>query len=174
MLWHIEGTFFLLYYRSRSSVVNLHQCLYELCPFLELNKLEIHSLSALFSYILWHIELIFCTCICVSFNELQIKFECNQFLYTFVGVMPLLELRIQETYSIPYFSPMSFDLLSWNLVYMTFFLWTWDPVIVSTWDQVWRSYAPLDVQFCTLFLCILWDWTEVLNISLIPYPSLYY
>ena len=34
MLWHIEGVvFFLLYYRSSSSVVNLHQVLYELCPF---------------------------------------------------------------------------------------------------------------------------------------------
>ena len=33
--------------------------------------------SALFSYMLWHIELKFCICLC--FTVLQIKFECRQF-----------------------------------------------------------------------------------------------
>ena len=48
--------------------------------------------SALFSYMLWHIELKFCIWLC--FTVLQIKFECCQFALMFVGVMPLLELRI--------------------------------------------------------------------------------
>ena len=48
--------------------------------------------SALFSYKLWHIELKFCIWLC--FTLLQIKFECHQFVSIFVGVMPLLELRI--------------------------------------------------------------------------------
>ena len=50
--------------------------------------------SALFSYMLWHIELKFCTWLC--FTVLQIKFECRQFASSFVGVLPLLELRILE------------------------------------------------------------------------------
>ena len=48
--------------------------------------------SALFSYMLWHIELKFC--IWLFFTVLQIKFECRQFPSIFIGVMPLLECRI--------------------------------------------------------------------------------
>ena len=44
--------------------------------------------SALFSYMLWHIGLKFCTWLC--YTVLQIKFECRQFPSSFVGVMPLL------------------------------------------------------------------------------------
>ena len=58
--------------------------------------------SALFSYMLWHIELQFCIWLC--FTILQIKFECHQFASIFVGVMPLLELRILEIHSFPHFS----------------------------------------------------------------------
>ena len=46
----------------------------------------------LFSYMLWHIELKFSTWL--SFNVLQIKFECCYFASIFEGVMPLFELRI--------------------------------------------------------------------------------
>ena len=46
---------------------------------------------------LWHIELKFCIWLC--FTVLQIKFECRQFASIFVGVMPLLELRILEIHS---------------------------------------------------------------------------
>ena len=35
---------------------------------------------------------------------LQIKFECRQFVSIFVGVMPLLELRILEIHSFPHFA----------------------------------------------------------------------
>ena len=41
---------------------------------------------------LWHIALKFCIWLCLT--VLQIKFEWNQFASIFVGVMPLLELRI--------------------------------------------------------------------------------
>ena len=58
--------------------------------------------SALFSYMLWHIELQFCIWLCLTI--LQIKFECHQFASIFVGVMPLLELRILEIHSFPHFS----------------------------------------------------------------------
>ena len=48
--------------------------------------------TALFSFMLWHFELKFCIWLCLT--VLQNKFECRQFPSIFVGVMPLLELRI--------------------------------------------------------------------------------
>ena len=71
--------------------------------------------SALFSYMLWHIELKFCIWLC--FTVLQIKFECHQFALMFVGVMPLLELRILKIHSFPHFSLSCFDILSSNFAY---------------------------------------------------------
>ena len=71
--------------------------------------------SALFSYMLWHIELKFCIWLC--FTVLQIKFECRQFALMFVGVMPLLELRILKIHSFPHFSLSCFDILSSNFAY---------------------------------------------------------
>ena len=64
---------------------------------------------------LWNIELKFCTWLC--FTVLQIKFECCQFVSSFVGVMPLLELRILEIHSFPHFSLTCFDILSWNFAH---------------------------------------------------------
>ena len=40
-------------------------------------RVSFRPFSALFSYMLWHIELKFCTWLC--FNVLQIKFECRHF-----------------------------------------------------------------------------------------------
>ena len=71
--------------------------------------------SALFSYMLWHIELKFCIWLC--FTVPQIKFECRQFALMFVGVMPLLELRILKIHSFPHFSLTCFGILSWNFAY---------------------------------------------------------
>ena len=55
-------------------------------------RVSVRPFSALFSYMLWHIELKFCTWLC--FNVLQIKFECLHSPSIFDGVMPLCELRI--------------------------------------------------------------------------------
>ena len=71
--------------------------------------------SALFSYMLWHIELKFC--ICLSFTVLQIKFECRQFPSIFVGVMPILECRILKIHSFPHFSLTRLHILSWNFAF---------------------------------------------------------
>ena len=74
--------------------------------------------SALFSYMLWHIEFKFCTkCIWLYFNVPQSKFECRHFASIFVGVMPLCELRILKIHSFPHFSLTYFDILSWNFAY---------------------------------------------------------
>ena len=48
------------------------------------------NIGAVFSYMLWHIELKFCTWLC--FDVLQSKFECCPFASIFEGVMSLLEL----------------------------------------------------------------------------------
>ena len=71
--------------------------------------------SALFSFILWHFELKFCIWLC--FTVIQNKFECRQFPSIFVGVMPLLKLRILKIYSFPHFSLTHFDILSWNFAF---------------------------------------------------------
>ena len=76
---------------------------------------SVRPFSSLFSYMLWHIELKFCTWLC--FNVLQIKFECHYFASIFEGVMPLCELRIWEIHSFPRFSPTCFDILSWNFAH---------------------------------------------------------
>ena len=76
---------------------------------------SIRPFSALFSYILWHIELKCCTWLC--FDVLQIKFDCRHFPSIFEGVMPLCEHRIWVMCSFPHFSPTCFDILSWNFAY---------------------------------------------------------
>ena len=55
-------------------------------------RVSVCPFFALFSYMLWHIELKFCTWLC--FNVLRIKLECRPFASIFEGVMPLFELRI--------------------------------------------------------------------------------
>ena len=78
-------------------------------------RVSVRQFSTLFSYMLWHIELKFCIWLC--FTVLQFKFKCRQFASTFVGVMPLLELRLLKIHSFPHFSLTCFDILSWNIAY---------------------------------------------------------
>ena len=53
-------------------------------------KMMKYTVFALFSYMLWLIELKFCIWLCFNVHVLQIKFKCRQFQSLFVGVMPLL------------------------------------------------------------------------------------
>ena len=78
-------------------------------------RVSVRQFSTLFSNMLWHIGLKFCIWLC--FTVLQIKFKCRQFASSFVGVMPLLELRILEIHSFPHFSLTCFDIFSWNFAY---------------------------------------------------------
>ena len=120
MSWNFAHDFVLMYYRSSLSVVTLRQFLYarrdvlwygDVRPSVRLSiRVSIRPFSALFSYMLWHIELKFCTWLCS--NVLQIKLECRQFASSFVGVMPLLKLRLLEIHSFPLFSLTCFDILS--------------------------------------------------------------
>ena len=114
MRWHIELKFCIW------LCFNVLQITFECRPFasifegvMPLFELRIYEtqFSAVFSYMLWHVELKYCTWLC--FNVLQIKFECHQFPSIFVG----LELRILEILSFPHFSLTCFDIMSWNFAY---------------------------------------------------------
>ena len=126
--------------------------------------------SALFSYMLWHIEFKFCIWLC--FNVPQSKFECRHFASIFVGVMPLLELRILEIHSFPHFSLTCFLILSWNFAYdfvllyyrssssfvnLRQFLWELCPF----WNLEYWKYT----VFRTFLLRPLTHWAESLHIT---------
>ena len=153
--WNFAYDFVLLYYRSSLSVVNFRQFLWELCPFWNLNYWN--TVFRTFSYMLWHIELKFCTWLCS--NVLQIKFECHQFVSIFVGVMPLLELKILQIHSFPHFSLTCFDILSWNFAYDFVLLYYRSSSSVVNFCV---SYAPFgtqnteNIQFSALFSDMLW------------------
>ena len=85
-------------------------------PLLDLSILEIHSIPY-FSDMLWHACIELKLYIWFCFTVLQIKFECRQFASIFVGVMPLVELRIRKIHSFPHFSLTYFDILIWNFTY---------------------------------------------------------
>ena len=71
--------------------------------------------SALFSYMLWHIDLKFC--VSLYFYARKFKFECHQFPSLFAGVMLLFNFKFLQICSFPHFSPACFDILSSNFVY---------------------------------------------------------
>ena len=106
---------------------------------------------------LWHIELKFCTWLCS--NVLHIKFECRQFVSIFVGVMPLLELKILQIHSFPHFSLTCLDILSWNFAYHFVLLYYRSSSSVVNFCV---SYAPFgtqnteNIQFSALFSDMLW------------------
>ena len=71
--------------------------------------------SALFSYMLWDIELKFC--LSLYYVARKSKFECHQFPSVFDGVMPLFNFKLLQICSFPHFSPSCFDISRWNLAY---------------------------------------------------------
>ena len=90
--WNFAYDFVLLYYRSRSSVVNFRQFLWELCPFWNVENWKYTVFRTLFLHALTY----WAEILHLTFTVLEIKFECRQFPSIFVGVMPLLEPRILE------------------------------------------------------------------------------
>ena len=127
--------------------------------------------SALFSYILWHIEFKFCIWLC--FNVPQSKFECRHFATIFVRVMPLCELGILEIFSLRTF--LLHALTYWaEILHMTLFYCTTDQVRVSSiCVNFCGSYAPFwnleywkYTVFRTFLLNPLTYWAESLHITL--------
>ena len=220
LTWNFAYDFDSSYYRSSSSVVNLRQCLWELCPLWNLEYWKytvfrtflLHALtywfeilhmtlfyrttdqvrvssicvnvcgsyapfgtkntgntqfSALFSCMLWHIELKFCIWLC--FIVLQINFECHQFASMFVGVMPLLELRILEIRSFPHFSLACFDILSWNFAYdfvLSYYRST--SSVINLRQCLWElcPFWNLEYWKYTVLLHALTYWAEILHMIL--------
>ena len=116
MLWHIAVKFCIW---LRFTVLQIKfECrqfpssFVGVMPFLEHTILEIHCFPQFFptcfDILLWNFAYDF------VFTVLQIKFKCCQFPSIFVGVMPLLELKILEIHSFLHFPPTCFDLLTWN------------------------------------------------------------
>ena len=132
----LHMTLFYRIYRSSSSAVNLRLCLWELCPFWNLEYWK-YTVFCTFLIMLWHIELKFCIWLC--FTVLQIMCEWRQFASIFVGVMHLLELRILEIHSFPHFSLTCFNILSWNFAYDFVLLYYRSSLSVVNFC---RSYAP--------------------------------
>ena len=144
-------------------------------PF-ELHTLTNTQFSALFSYMLWHIELKFCIWLC--FTVLQIKFECRQFASIFVGVMPLLELKLLEIHSFPHFSLTCLNILSWIFAYdfvllyyrssssvvnLRQFLWELCPF----WNLNYWKYT----VFLTFLLHALTYWAEIFQMTLFYFTT---
>ena len=156
--WNFAYDFALLYYRSSSSVVNLRHFCGSYAPFVTYNTGNI-QFSALFSYILWHIELKFC--IWLGYTVLQTKFECCQFASISVGVMPLLELRILKIHTFPHFSLTCFNILRWNFAYDFDLLYYRSSSSVVNLRFLWEScpfwnLEYLKYSFSALFSYMLW------------------
>ena len=120
---------------------------------------------------LWHIELKFCEWLC--FTILQIKFECRQFALMFVGVMPLLELRMLKIHSFPQFSLSCFDILSSNFAYD--FVWPHyrsSSSVVNLRQFLWEFCPFCNLEywkytvFRTFLLHALTHWADILHMTL--------
>ena len=123
VVWDIKLKFCVsLYFDARKIKFECHQfpsIFAGVMPLLGHRILEIHSFPHFslicFDILSWNFA--------YYFVLLQIKFECRQFVLIFVGVMPLLELRILEINSFPRFSLTCFDIFSWNFAYYFFVLY---------------------------------------------------
>ena len=127
--------------------------------------------SALFTYMLWHIEFKFCIWLCL--NVPQSKFECHHFASIFVGVMPLCELRILEIHSFPHFSLTCFDILSSNFAHDFFLLYyRSSSSVVNLRQFLWELCPFWNLEywkytvFRTFLLHPLTYWAESLHITL--------
>ena len=99
------------YYKSSSSVVNLRQFLWELCPVwnLEYWKYTVFRTFLLHALTYWA-EILRMTLFYCTIDQVRVS-------SIFVGVMPLSGLRILKINIFPHFSLTCFDILSWNFAY---------------------------------------------------------
>ena len=110
--WNFAYVFVLLYYRSSSSVDNLRQFLWELCPFW---NLEYWKYTAFRTFLLhpltyWAESLHFILFSCTT-DQVWVSS-----IYVYFGVMPLWNLEYCK-YSFLHFSLARFDILSWNFAH---------------------------------------------------------
>ena len=160
MFWHIELKFCM----SLSSYEHLikFECrhfvsIFEgVMPLLEL-WIHLYWKYTVFSCMLWHIELKFCTWLC--FNVLQSKIECCHFASIFIR--PSLDatyncmamsVRVSVCPSVTVFRTFLLHVLTYwaEILYVTFFLWTFDQVLVSSINIV-HQYFNLEYWKYTVF-----------------------
>ena len=108
--WNFVYHFIMMHVRASSNAINFRQFLMELCPFLTSNcyKYAVFRTFLLHALTFWaeilHMTLFYCTT-----EQVRVSI--------FVGVMPLLELRILKIHSFLHFSLTRFDILSWNFAF---------------------------------------------------------
>ena len=127
--------------------------------------------SALFSYMLWDIELKFC--ISLYYDARKSKFECHQFPSIFDGVMPLFNFKLLQICSFPHFSPSCFDILSWNFAYDFVLLYYRTSSSVVNFRHFLLELCPFwNLEYCkytvfrTFLLHALTYWAEILHLTL--------
>ena len=127
--------------------------------------------SALFSYMLWRIDLKFC--VSLYFYARKIKFECHQFPSLFAGVMLLFNFKFLQICSFPHFSPTCFDILSSNFVYDFILMYhraSLSLVILLKFLLELCLFVNLEYSkytvFCTFLLHALTYWAEILHMTL--------
>ena len=112
--WNCVCHFILMHVRASLNAINFRQFLLELCPFLTSNsyKYLVFRTFLLHVFIYW-VEMLHMTLFHYTMDQVRVSSIC----VNFVGVMPLLELRILEIHSFPHFFLTFFDILSWNFTY---------------------------------------------------------
>ena len=127
--------------------------------------------SAIFSYMLWDIELKFC--VSLYFYVRKVKFECHQFPSLFAGVMLLFNFKLLQICSFPHFSPTCFDILSSNFVYDLILMYhraSLSVVILLQFLLELCLFVNLEYSKYTVFRTFLWHaltyWAEILHMTL--------
>ena len=136
---------------------------------------SVRPFSALFSYMLWHNELKFCTWLC--FNVLQIKFECRHSASIFIR--PSGRIMVwwcpsgSPSARFPHFSPTCFDILSWNFAHDFVLMYYRSSLSVVNLRQVLVELCPFwnleywkYTVFRTFLLHALTYWVEILHMTL--------
>ena len=113
--------------------------------------------SALFSYMLWYIELKFCIWFC--FSVLQIKYECRHFASIFEGVMHLCELRKYAVFR-------TFSYMLWDIE-LKFCIWLCFNVLQIKFKRCHSASLWLSTVHHTCLLYAIDIWAEILNLTLV-------
>ena len=116
LIWNFVYHFIFMHVRSSSNVINFRHFLQELCPFLTSNsyKYEVFRTFLLHALTYW-VQILYMTLFYCTTDQVRVS-------SIFVGVMPLLELRILEIQSFPHFSLTPFNILSWKFAYYMYFV----------------------------------------------------
>ena len=132
--WNFAHNFVLSYYRLSSSVINLRQCLWELCPFwkLEYWKYTVFRTFLLHAFTYWA-EILHMILFHRTTDQVRLSLICINFF----RVMPLLELKMMKDTVFRTF--LLHALTYWaEILHMTLFN--------CTTDQVWVS--SIRINFC--------------------------